>query len=153
MLTLYKARTVREGADKVLSDIVYHQGRNIVIVPDPSTLAVEQTVTKTLGAQGVFDVEVMSFSRLAAVTLKKKIKKCLSPAGCVLLMEKVIRACEGDLRHYRRAARKAGFAEEMYAALTAIRNSGVTAERLERAAESLQGYVRDKTLEDRKSVV
>ena len=145
MLTLYKSRTIREGAEKVLSEIKKHKGRNVVIVPDPFTLAVEQFVTQKLGAKAVFDVEVMSFARLAAVTLKKKIKKCLSPAGSVMLMEKVIRANEEALKRYRGAARKAGFASEVYAAITSLRNSGVTAEQLADAEKKLSGGVADKT--------
>ncbi len=147
MLTLYKAHSVREGTDAVLSTLKEGNGRNIIIVPDAFTLAFEAGALSRLGKEGSFDLEVMSFARLAGVVLGNKLKKCLSPAGSVMLLERVIRKNEKNLRAYGRAARKAGFAEEMYAALTAIRNSGVTAERLERAAESLQGYVRDKTLD------
>ena len=147
MLTIYSARTVQEGAEKVLSEIKDKEGRNIVIVPDPFTLAVEQTVAEKLGAKGVFDVEVMSFARLAAVTLGGRIKKVLSPAGCVMLMEKVIRSREKELEHFAKAARKAGFAAEMYAAITALRNSGVEPNRLEEAAGKLTGYIAKKTHE------
>lgn len=145
MLTLYKARTVYEAADKLLSEIGKGEGRRIVIAPDPFTLAVEQSVAHKLGKQGIFDVEVMSFARLASVALGGKIKKCLSPAGSVMLMEKVVRAERDKLRCYRRVSGKAGFAAEMYAAITSIRNSGVGADRLADAAEKLQGYVADKT--------
>ena len=147
MLTLYTARTVREGADKVLSDISKQDGRHVVIVPDPFTLAVETAVAERLGEKGVFDVEVMSFARLAAVTLGTQIKKCLSPAGSVMLMEKVIRSHEAELEHFARAARKAGFAAEMYAAITALRNSGVEPDRLREAADGLMGYLAKKTRE------
>ena len=147
MVTLFKAHSVREGTDAVLSTLKEGNGKNIIVVPDAFTLAFEASALSRLGKEGSFDLEVMSFARLASVALGNKMKKCLSPAGSVMLLEKVIRKSEKDLRAYARAARKPGFAEEMYAALTAIRNSGVTAERLEKAAESLDGYVRDKTLD------
>ena len=130
-----------------MSAIKGKNGKNIVIVPDPFTLAVETTVAEKLGAKGVFDVEVMSFARLAAVTLGGQINKCLSPAGCVMLLEKVIREREKDLEHFGKAARKAGFAAELYAAITALRNSGVEPCRLEAAAEKLSGYLAKKTRE------
>ena len=145
MLTLYKARTVHEAADKVLSEVGKGTGRRIVIAPDPFTLAVEQSIAHKIGKKGIFDVEVMSFARLASVVLGGKIKKCLSPAGSVMLMEKVVRAEKDRLRCYRRVAAKSGFASEMYAAITSVRNSGVSAERLAAAAEKLRGYVGDKT--------
>jgi len=147
MVTLFKAHSVREGTDAVLSTLKEGNGKNIIVVPDAFTLAFEASALSRLGKEGSFDLEVMSFARLASVALGNKMKKCLSPAGSVMLLEKVIRKSEKNLRAYARAARKPGFAEEMYAALTAIRNSGVTAERLEKAAESLDGYVRDKTLD------
>ena len=145
MLTIYKARTVQECADAVLSDIENKSGKNVVIVPDPFTLAVETAVATKLGAKAVFDVEVMSFARLAAVTLGGQIKKCLSPAGCVMLLEKVIRSRAGELEHFRDAAQRAGFAAEMYAAITALRNSGVAPEQLEAVAGKLTGYLAKKT--------
>ncbi len=145
MLTLYKAHTIESGAEKVLSELKNASGRNIVIVPDAFTLSLETGALERIGKEGSFDLEVMSFSRLASVVLGKKIKSCLSPAGSVMLLEKVIRSRESELKAYGRAAKKPGFAEEMYAALTAIRNSDVSAESLERALSGLTGYVRDKT--------
>ena len=75
MLTLYKARTVYSGADRVLEEIGNIAGRHVVIAPDAFTLAVEQTIAAKLGRKGVFDVEVMSFARLATVLLGSEIKK------------------------------------------------------------------------------
>ena len=147
MLKIYTARTVQEGAEAVLIDIKEKSGKNIVIVPDPFTLAVETTVAEKLGAKGVFDVEVMSFARLAAVTLGGQIKKCLSPAGCVMLLEKVIRSHAEKLDHFQYAAKTAGFAAEMYAAITALRNSGVEPAQLEAVAGKLTGYLSKKTRE------
>jgi len=147
MLTVCKASTVHTAADYVLSAIREGEGKNVVIAPDSFTLAVEMSVAEKLKKAGTFEVEVMSFARLASVVLGKKIRQCLSPSGSVMLMEKVISEKEEALRIYRRAARKAGFASEVYAAITAIRNSGVEAQDLRRAAESLQGYVKDKTLD------
>lgn len=145
MLTLYKARTVYAAADRVLSEVGARAGKHIVIAPDPFTLAVEESISDKLGKKGIFDIEVMSFARLAGVVLGSKIKKCLSPAGSVMLMEKVVSAEKESLRYYRRAADKPGFASEMYAAITSIRNSGVTAEQLTSAAEKLKGHIAEKT--------
>ena len=145
MLTIYKSRTAFYAAEEVLSKIKEEAGRHVVIAPDPFTLAVEKAIANKLGKKGIFDVEVMSFARLAVVALGSKIKKCLSPAGSVMLMEKVVCERASELLHYRRAAGKAGFAAEMYAAITSVRNSGVTPEQLEDATSKLSGYVKDKT--------
>ena len=143
--TLYKARTIHAATDAVLSAIKATEGRHIVIAPDAFTLAVEQTISNKLGKESVFHVEVMSFARLASVMLGEKIKKCLSPSGSVMLMEKVLCAKEKELRHYSGAARKQGFASEVYAAITSIRNSGVSPDQLFAALPLLKGRVEEKT--------
>ena len=143
--TLYKARTIHAATDAVLSAVKATEGRHIIIAPDAFTLAVEQTISNKLGKESVFHVEVMSFARLASVMLGEKIKKCLSPSGSVMLMEKVLCAKEKELRHYSGAARKQGFASEVYAAITSIRNSGVSPDQLFAALPLLKGRVEEKT--------
>ena len=145
MLTIHKAKTVSAGEKSLLAALKEHKGRAIIIVPDAFTLSLETTIFGEMGRSGTFDVEVMSFARLAAVTLGSSVEKCLSPAGCVMLMEKVVGKYASDLRVYGRVAKKPGFAAEIYAAITAIRNSGIGADRLEAAVEKLSGYVKDKT--------
>ena len=119
------------------------KGRAIIIVPDAFTLAFEAGALSKLGKESSFDLEVMSFARLAGVVLGNKLKKCLSPAGSVMLLERVIRKNEKDLRAYGRAAHKAGFAEEMYAALTAIRNSTAKAAIMEFLTSTTSLVMRD----------
>ena len=145
MVTFYISKSIHSGAEKVLSALKESRGRSIIIVPDAFTLSLETGALTRLGREGTFDVEVMSFARLASVALGKNISKCLSPAGSVILMEKVVRKYRDSLKIYGRAANKAGFAAELYAAVTAIRNSGISPDRLAVAAEHLSGHVRDKT--------
>lgn len=144
MFTIYKARTAHLAAEEVVSRIE-GEGRHVVIAPDPFTLAVEKTISAKLGKKSFFNVEVMSFARLASVFLGETVAKCLSPAGSVMLMEKVIRRERENLVHYQKAAGKPGFAAEIYAAITAVRNSGVTPDDLREVEGKLKGYVKAKT--------
>ena len=145
MLTIHKAKSISSGEKSVLAALRNKKERSIIIVPDAFTLSLETGIFKELRQQGTFNVEVMSFARLAAVVLGSATEKCLSPAGCVMLMEKVALKCAPDLRVYGKVARKPGFAAEIYAAVTAIRNSGIGVDRLEAAARELSGYVKEKT--------
>ncbi|MBP5405264.1 MAG: PD-(D/E)XK nuclease family protein [Clostridia bacterium] len=147
MVTLFRAKSVYLGAEAVLSSLKERKGRSIIIVPDAFTLSLETGALTKLGREGTFDIEVMSFARLASLALGKDVLKCLSPAGSVMLMEKVIGKYASSLRVYGKVAKKPGFASEIYAAVTAIRNSGVSVETLEAAAGSLGGYLREKTLD------
>ena len=145
MFKLYRAQTAHLAADKVISEIS-NEGKYIVIAPDAFTVAVEKTISAKLGKKGFFNVEVMSFARLASVFLGENIKKCLSPAGSVMLMEKVILRRKDNLLHYGKAAGRPGFAAEIYAAITAVRNSGVSPEALLEAMKGVRKeYVRRKT--------
>ena len=144
MLTVYKAQTADLAAEEVVS-MIKGEGRHVVIAPDPFTLAVEKTISAKLGKKSFFNVEVMSFARLASVFLGEGVNECLSPAGSVMLMEKVVRREAKNLLHYQKSANKPGFAAEIYAAVTAIRNSGVTPQALFDIEGKLKGYVKAKT--------
>ena len=144
MLHVVKAQTAHLAAEAVVS-MIQEQGRHVVIAPDPFTLAVEKTISAKLGKKSLFNVEVMSFARLASVFLGESVNACLSPAGSVMLMEKVVRREAKNLIHYQKAAGKPGFAAEIYAAVTSIRNSGVTPQALYEIEGKLKGYVRAKT--------
>ena len=144
MFTIYKAQTAHLAAEAVVS-MIKGEGRHVVIAPDPFTLAVEKTISSKLGKKAFFNIEVMSFARLASVFLGESVRKCLSPAGSVMLMEKVIHNEKPNLLHYQKAAGKPGFAAEIYAAITSIRNSGVTPQALYDIEGRLKGYVKAKT--------
>ena len=119
-------------------------GEHIVIVPDKFTASSERGVIATLGLDAVFNVRVTSFTRLAEKSMGARIKKCLTPQGSVMLLANVIEENRDKLVFYHKAARSAGFAEEFYAALTALRNSGITPEKLREAARRAPENVRGK---------
>lgn len=147
------SNTAHDAYHRVLSELkgrLADGGEHVVIVPDKFTASSERGVIATLGLDAVFNVSVTSFTRLAEKTIGRRIRKCLTPQGSVLLLAKVIDENRGALRYYARAARSTGFAEEFYAALTAVRNSGVTAAQLRaaavRAPENVKGKFEDMAL-------
>lgn len=119
-------------------------GEHVVIVPDKFTATSERGVLETLGLNAAFNVSVTSFTRLAEKTVGRSIKKCLTPQGSVMTLAKVIEDRRGELAYYGKAARVSGFADEFYAALTAVRNSGVTVAALRNAAASAPAPFKDK---------
>ncbi len=125
-------------------------GEHIVIVPDKFTASSERGVLETLGLDAAFNVSVTSFTRLAEKTVGRRIKRCLTPQGSVMLLAKVIDEKRDEMVCYGRAAGAVGFAEEFYAALTAVRNSGITPDELRaaagRAAPALKGKLKDLSL-------
>ena len=141
------SNTAHDAYHRVLAELkrrLPDGGEHIVIVPDKFTASSEKGVIATLGEDAVFNVSVTSFTRLAEKSVGKRIKRCLTPQGSVMLLAKVIEENRGRLTFYAKAARSAGFAEEFYAALTALRNSGVTPEKLRTAARRAPVAARGK---------
>ena len=118
---------------------------NIVIAPDRFTASVERGLISSLNIESTFGIEVMSFTRLADRLVGKDIKKCLTPEGSVMLIGKVIAENRDKLQYYGKVALADGFASELYAALTAIRNSGITTEMLRANIDSMSPSLKAKT--------
>ena len=153
LMKIILSNTAHDAYHRVLGELkrrLPDGGEHVVIVPDKFTASSERGVIETLGVSSVFNVSVTSFTRLAEKTIGSRIKKCLTPQGSVLLLAKVIEENRGNLRFYARAARATGFAEEFYAALTAVRNSGITPAELreaaKRAPENFRGKLEDMSL-------
>ncbi len=118
---------------------------NIVIAPDRFTASVERGVISTLKLESSFGIDVMSFTRLANKLVGKDIKKCLTPEGSVMLIGKVIAERYKEFKYYGRVAMSEGFASELYAALTAIRNSGISTEMLSESMQKMSPALKAKT--------
>ncbi len=112
-------------------------GNHIVIVPDRFTLSMERSILKDLGIMGAFDITVTSFRRLGLRLLGKKAEGCMSAEGSVLLLSKVIFDKKDELKYFVGMHKKPGFASEIYAVLTLVRNSGITVDALKRAIPTL----------------
>ena len=99
---------------------------HVVLAPDRFTAFVERALLKELGKKSTFGIEVASFIRLAnnvlSGTKEGKQRKCLTPEGSVMLVEEAILSVEKELKYFRNVAKKDGFASELYASLTALRN-------------------------------
>jgi len=118
---------------------------NIVIAPDRFTASVERGLISSLGIESTFGIEVMSFTRLADRLVGRAIKKCLTPEGSVMLIGQVIVQNRNKLEYYKNAAFANGFESELYAALTAIRNSGITTQDLKAKMNDMPPSLRAKT--------
>ncbi len=118
---------------------------NIVIAPDRFTASVERGLISSLEIESTFGIEVMSFTRLADRLVGKDIKKCLTPEGSVMLIGKVIADNRDKLEYYGNACMTEGFASELYAALTALRNSGISTQTLKENSDKLTPSLRAKT--------
>lgn len=134
-LNFFYADTTEEANSACISAIgtVPKDENAIVIIPDRFSLSVEKDIFEKLRLKASFNIEVVSFSRLASRLTSGG--KFLSKEGTVMLMKKVIKSLDGRLLYFRRF-NSIGFAKEMFAAQASLRSSGVSAETLRSLAES-----------------
>lgn len=120
-----------------------NDGEHIVIVPDRFSMFAEKIVMQSLDVKSSFNIEVVTFTRLAEKFIKRK-KKCLTPEGSVMVLQQAIKNNADKLKYYRRSSFKSGFANEFYAVLTSLRNSGITPDMLLRSIDSLPNPLQGK---------
>jgi ATP-dependent helicase/nuclease subunit B len=146
-VNIYSSNTFRgafDGLTKALKENL--QSDNIIIVPDRFTLTIEKEVLDKLNLAGSMNINVMSFSRLAAVMLENKIHRCLTPESAVMLLAKVIKANKDSLACYGKVRDISALSKELYAAISSIRNSGITPDMLRAALGRINNPgVRKKT--------
>ena len=119
--------------------------RQILLVPDRFMLHYEKAVMEGLGESACFDVEVVSFARLASKVLGLTGENFLSPQGAVMLLRKVIEEKKNELVCFRASYGNVNFASEVYAVISQIRNSGVSTEMISEAISSLPTKVVNKS--------
>lgn len=115
----------------------------IFIVPDRYTLGIEKAICEEAYPDGYFNVDVVTFTRLAKKALGPLNKATLSKEGTVLLMNRVIEKCNDELGYYKNVGSMA-FSREMFATVASLRSSNVTPEDIERQLPSMQGSTKEK---------
>ncbi|MBQ7653088.1 MAG: PD-(D/E)XK nuclease family protein [Clostridia bacterium] len=145
MIKVFKSNDADYCAESLIESLRNRKDdREIFIIcPDAYTFSVENQLAGIDGAG--FKAEVMSFSRFASLILGNKIKKCLTPVGCTMIMTKALYNVKDDLKYYGSSLSRKGFVNEIYSSITAIRSSGISVDDLLRAAEKMKGYNAGKT--------
>ena len=116
----------------------------IILTADRKVASMERTVLEVLAECGAeFRVNVMSFTRFCAKALGDNVKRCLTPEGSVMLLADVIERCNDQFVYYRRV-RPDSLANEVYAALTALRNSGISTADLREKADRMPASLKNK---------
>lgn len=119
-------------------------GKHLLVVPDRFTLAYEKAVLDYLNILGSFDIEVVSFSRLANKTLQSN-AKIIDTQTEIMLLRKVIEENKSKLVRFRNASNYVGFAQEIGTAISQIRNSGVSIDNLIAIVDKLPNKIATKT--------
>ncbi len=109
MLRLFAAR---ENTDKERFIYENIKGEALVIVPDQYTLVAEEQALKYTGQDCLFDIEILSMSRLGLRLLTEQGTESvnmLDKYGRFMLLTRIIKEHSGDFEIFRRSAGKQAF--------------------------------------------
>ena len=118
--------------------------KQLIIVPDRVVLSYETRTLEYLGIVGSFDIEVVSFSRLADLYLKKENKKIFNNQSQMMLIRKVIEENKSKLLYYKTAAGYVGFSNEVLKVINQIRLNNITTSDLSKLLEALPEKYQNK---------
>lgn len=118
--------------------------KHLLLVPDRFSMTYQKEVLNYLNIKGTFNIEVSSFVRLASKRLPLGAKEFLSPQAEILLMRKVIEENKKQLKCYKSNVKAVGFAAQMYAVISQLRNSGVSVISLNKAIEQAPNKLANK---------
>lgn len=118
--------------------------KHLLLVPDRFSMTYQKEVLNYLNLKGTFNIEVSSFVRLSSKRLPLGGKEFLTPQAEILLMRKVIEENKKDLRCYKSNVKTAGFASQMYAVISQLRNSGINATGIYKAIEQAPSKLANK---------
>lgn len=131
-LTIFQSNSTSDATNNAIA-FLGRQNKigtmHIVIVPDRFTLSQEKEIYEFLQLEGSFNIEVVSFSRLASRMVKQQ-KQFLSKEGTVMLMKKVLQKNISKLSYFNKLKISYGFAKEIFAVIASLRSSGITPEML-----------------------
>lgn len=124
----------------------------LVIIPDQFSFEYEKKLYFVLGARLFNSIRTAGFNRLAEIIAESSGGYSRDSAGDnakIILMYRAVRrlVSEGGLRFYKKSADKGGFITELIELIGQLRESGVTPDGLQLAAERLEGSVSLKLLD------
>ncbi|MDR5659332.1 helicase-exonuclease AddAB subunit AddB [Serpentinicella sp. ANB-PHB4] len=105
-----KEKLVKERENKI-----------IVLVPEQYTLQAERDIIERLQVEGIMEVEILSFTRLAYHVLQevgglKKVK--INEIGKSMVLKKVVKELEDQLTIYKKAVNQNGFIDKLNETIT-----------------------------------
>lgn len=147
MIKIITTNTSNAGMNAVIDQLAKNdcsKGHHIVVVPDAHALSAERVIFDRLNLKGSMNIEVVSFMRFASKILGNKIGTTLTKQGAVLFFKRVINKYQDQLVHYHKASLTDGFAGEMYAVISSVRNNGITVKDFEESLLKLSGTTLNK---------
>ncbi len=127
----------------------------LLLVPEQFTLAAERELMSRLHLEGMFQLDVLSPSRLYEHVLSaagRDEREPLADAGRRMAVSQALEKLEDKLPYYGSITHRRGFVEKLCALITDMKRGGLTAESLLIYAEELPDGVQKAKLNDLASI-
>ena len=120
----------REGLKKISSTA--NGNRVIVLTPDRNTLNIEKELFEILNINSIFNLDVMTFSRLSKKSLIEKglYKNILTKHAGVALIKKILLELKEELITYDKSINKIGFSEKIFETISMYKSCRISPEEL-----------------------
>lgn len=123
----------------------------LLLVPEQFTLAAEQELMRRLHLEGMFQLEVLSPSRLYERVLSaagRDEREPLSDAGRRMAVSQALEKLEDNLPYYGSITQRRGFVEKLCALITDMKRGGLSTESLTAYAQALPEGIQKAKLID-----
>ena len=114
-------------------------GRVFLVTPEQMTLKTEEALLSYLGKEALFQVQVLSFKRLANMVFEEVGQKkvtYLDDVGKTMILYKILKEHQSELQYYGRSIQKAGFISQLKLMITEIIQYHLEEEALAELAKS-----------------
>ncbi|MGD9901115.1 MAG: PD-(D/E)XK nuclease family protein [Spirochaetales bacterium] len=103
---------------------------HILIVPDRMTLLAEKSIFEKLGVTSLFNVRVLTLSKLASLILGTKLQtsNLLTKQSGIMLTSKIIMENSNNLKAFKKASKLIGFSETIFDTINQLKSCNVTPE-------------------------
>ncbi len=147
MLKVFTSNTGNNACRLVMTELKNNNvedSNHIVIVPDRFAMSVEKEIFDYLGLDGAFNIDVVSFTRLAIKNLKSKDKQCLTKEGGIVMLTAILLDEVNNLKFYKRLVGKRELAKDLYAVIASLRASRVTPDVIRETFKDKPQNLKDK---------
>ncbi len=113
----------------------------IIVVPEQFTMSVQREIVKRHPGNGVMNVDIVSFGRLAFRVFEElgiSDLSVLDDTGKTLILRKVIENQKDNLKVYKNKLKMPGFVEEMKSAISEMYSYGITKDKFDNINERMQ---------------
>lgn len=113
----------------------------VLLVPEQYTLEAEKQLMAFMGAEGLLNIEVLSFKRLAHKVIAETgspEKNTLTAAGKIMLLRKIFYESRESLNVYKSAYDKMGFLSQVLDLIKEFKQNRVTPETLKAIGDGLE---------------